>query len=90
MRNEFERSLCELNVHTNHSGEGGVTVFDDCFSEIIRQEAIVCEERGEVLSIIRDEYMALIKAYESLFESSAAFAIRKSNRVGTQSAYSHF
>jgi dynein light intermediate chain len=44
---------------------------------LIRQITINCEERGLLLLRVRDEAKMTIAAYETLYESSIAFGIRK-------------
>ena len=48
-----------------------------CFDEIIRQVTIDCPERGLVLTRVRDELKMTIAAYQTLYQSSVAFGIRK-------------
>ena len=45
--------------------------------EIIRQVAISCSERGLLLLRIRDEIRMTLAAYQTLYESSIAFGMRK-------------
>ena len=46
--------------------------------EIIRQITIECAERGLLLLRVRDEIRMTIAAYQTLYESSVAFGMRKS------------
>ena len=48
-----------------------------CFDEIIRQVTIDCPERGLLLMRVRDELKMTIAAYQTLYQSSVAFGIRK-------------
>uniref|UniRef100_A0A3Q3FPL2 Axonemal dynein light intermediate polypeptide 1 n=1 Tax=Labrus bergylta TaxID=56723 RepID=A0A3Q3FPL2_9LABR len=48
-----------------------------CFDELIRQLTINCAESGLLLSRVRDESRMNIAAYQTLYESSAAFGMRK-------------
>merc|ERR1711920_1094728 len=48
-----------------------------CFDELIRQVTIICAERGLLLLRVRDEIRMTICAYQSLYESSIAFGMRK-------------
>lgn len=52
-------------------------IYSQCFDELIRQVTINCSERGLLLLRCRDEYRMTITAYETLYESSIAFGIRK-------------
>ena len=50
---------------------------DLCADELIRQVTIECAERGLLFLRIRDEARMRIAAYQTLYESSLAFAVRK-------------
>ncbi|GAB6033104.1 Axonemal dynein light intermediate polypeptide 1 [Chamberlinius hualienensis] len=52
-------------------------LYSQCFDEIIRQVAINCAERGLLLLRVRDEINMTMAAYQTLYESSIAFGIRK-------------
>ena len=45
--------------------------------ELIRQVTIECAERGLLLLRVRDEIRMTIAAYQTLYESSVAFGMRK-------------
>ena len=45
--------------------------------ELIRQVTINCAERGLLLLRVRDEVRMTIAAYQTLYESSIAFGMRK-------------
>ncbi|THD21133.1 axonemal dynein light intermediate polypeptide 1 [Fasciola hepatica] len=47
------------------------------FDELIRQVTINCAERGLLLLRVRDEIRMTIAAYQTLYESSVAFGMRK-------------
>lgn len=47
------------------------------FDELIRQVTINCAERGLLLLRVRDEIRMTIVAYQTLYESSVAFGMRK-------------
>jgi dynein light intermediate chain, axonemal len=53
-------------------------LYSQAFDELIRQVTIDCPERGLLLLRIRDEAKMTIAAYETLYESSIVFGIRKS------------
>ena len=53
---------------------GAVTL---CADELIRQVTINCAERGLLLLRVRDEIRITIAAYQTLYESSVAFGMRK-------------
>lgn len=52
-------------------------LYAQCFDEIIRQVTINCTERGMLLLRVRDEIRMTIAAYQTLYESSIAFGMRK-------------
>lgn len=51
-----------------------INLFSD---ELIRQVTINCAERGLLLLRVRDEIRMTIAAYQTLYESSVAFGMRK-------------
>ncbi|AWP13313.1 Axonemal dynein light intermediate polypeptide 1 [Scophthalmus maximus] len=52
-------------------------LFSQCFDELIRQVTINCAERGLLLLRARDESQMTIAAFQTLYESSVAFGMRK-------------
>ncbi|KRX02805.1 hypothetical protein PPERSA_04008 [Pseudocohnilembus persalinus] len=50
---------------------------NQCFDEIIRQVTIDCPERGLLLLRVRDELKMTIAAYQTLYQSSVTFGMRK-------------
>lgn len=52
-------------------------LYSQCFDELIRQVTINCAERGFLLLRVRDEIRMTIAAYQTLYESSVAFGMRK-------------
>ena len=52
-------------------------LFNQCFDEVIRQITINCAERGYLLVRCRDEMHKTIAAYQTLYESSIAYGMRK-------------
>ncbi|XP_055066513.1 axonemal dynein light intermediate polypeptide 1 [Misgurnus anguillicaudatus] len=52
-------------------------LYSQCFDELIRQVTINCAERGLLLLQVRDEIRMTIAAYQTLYESSVAFGMRK-------------
>ncbi|CAH1400705.1 unnamed protein product [Nezara viridula] len=52
-------------------------LYQEAFSELIRQVTVSCGERGILLLRVRDEMQMTLKAYQTLYESSIAFGIRK-------------
>ncbi|CCW62521.1 unnamed protein product [Phytomonas sp. EM1] len=52
-------------------------LYSQAFDELIRQVTINCAERGLLLLRVRDEIRMTLDAYRSIYESSAAFGMRK-------------
>merc|ERR1712149_166095 len=52
-------------------------LYAQCFDELIRQITINCAERGLLLLRVRDELRMTVAAYQTLYESSVAFGMRK-------------
>lgn len=52
-------------------------LYSQAFDEIIRQVTINCAERGFLLVRVRDEIKMTIQAYQTLYESSIAYGMRK-------------
>ncbi|KAK9514133.1 hypothetical protein VZT92_027622 [Zoarces viviparus] len=52
-------------------------LYSQCFEELIRQVTINCAERGLLLRRVRDEIQATIDVFQTLYESSMAFGMRK-------------
>nr|XP_061814664.1 axonemal dynein light intermediate polypeptide 1-like [Nerophis lumbriciformis] len=52
-------------------------LYSQCFEELIRQVTINCAERGLLLLRVRDETQMTISAYQTLYESSVVFGMRK-------------
>jgi len=52
-------------------------LYAQCFDELIRQITIQCAERGFLLVRARDEIKMTIQAYQTLYESSIAYGMRK-------------
>ncbi|KAK9817993.1 hypothetical protein WJX72_005455 [[Myrmecia] bisecta] len=52
-------------------------LYAQCFDEIIREVTINCAERGLLLLRVRDEMRMTVAAYQTLYESSVAFGMRK-------------
>jgi len=52
-------------------------LYSQVFDELIREVTITCQERGLLLLRVRDEIRMSIAAYQTLYESSIAFGMRK-------------
>ena len=69
-------------MHKQYAREHGVCqvreeLFSQLFDELIRQITINCAERGFLLVRVRDEYRMVLAHYQTLYESSVAFGMRK-------------
>ena len=53
-------------------------LYAQCFDELIRQVTINCAERGLLLLRVRDEIRMTTASYQTLYESSISFGMRKS------------
>ncbi|KAG9349722.1 hypothetical protein JZ751_028170 [Albula glossodonta] len=72
----------DLKLQQRQARETGICpvrreLYSQCFDELIRQETISCTERGLLLLRVRDEIRMCMAAYQTLYESSVAFGIRK-------------
>lgn len=72
----------EQKIIANQARETGICpmreeLYSQCFDELIRQITINCAERGFLLVRVRDEIKMTIQAYQSLYESSIAYGMRK-------------
>lgn len=67
---EFEASIACI-IHTS------LFLPFDGSDELIRQVTINCAERGLLLLRVRDELLMTIRGYQTLYESSVAFGMRK-------------
>jgi len=52
-------------------------LYQQVFDELIRQVTIECSERGLLLLRVRDEINMTLAAYQTLYQSSVAFGMRK-------------
>ena len=52
-------------------------LYSQTFDELIRQITINCAERGFLLVRVRDELKMTLNAYQTLYESSIAYGMRK-------------
>ncbi|KAM4600347.1 axonemal dynein light intermediate polypeptide 1 isoform 2-T2 [Polymixia lowei] len=72
----------DLQLRQKQARETGICpvrreLYSQCFDELIRQVTINCAERGLLLLRVRDEICMTIAAYQTLYESSVAFGMRK-------------
>ncbi|XP_065179600.1 33 kDa inner dynein arm light chain, axonemal-like [Sycon ciliatum] len=76
------KELLDTRIQQRQARETGICpvrreLYSQCFDEIIRQVTIECSERGLLLLRVRDEIKMTLQAYQTLYESSVAFGMRK-------------
>ncbi|XP_035250175.1 axonemal dynein light intermediate polypeptide 1-like [Anguilla anguilla] len=76
------QELLDLKLQQRQARETGICpirreLYTQCFDELIRQETISCTERGLLLLRVRNEIRMCMAAYQTLYESSVGFGIRK-------------
>ncbi|NXN99040.1 IDLC protein, partial [Rhinopomastus cyanomelas] len=72
----------DLRLQQRQARETGICpvrreLYSQCFDELIREVTINCAERGLLLLRVRDELFMTLEAYQTLYESSVAFGVRK-------------
>ena len=78
LQEELDRKLLERKARETGICPIREELYAQCFDELIRQITINCAERGLLLLRIRDEIRMTISSYQSLYESSIAYGMRKS------------
>ena len=78
LQEELDRKLLERKARETGICPIREELYAQCFDELIRQITINCAERGLLLLRIRDEIRMTISSYQSLYESSIAYGLRKS------------
>merc|ERR1712083_171145 len=76
------REMLDQKLMERQARESGICpvreeLFSQCFDEIIRQVTLNEPERGLLLLRVRDEIKMTITAYQTLYQSSVTFAMRK-------------
>lgn len=76
------REMLDQKLMERQARESGICpvreeLFSQCFDEIIRQVTLAEPERGLLLVRVRDEIRMTIAAYQTLYQSSVTFAMRK-------------
>jgi len=51
-------------------------LYAECIDELIRQEAVICAERGALMLRVRDERRHTIQALQVAYQSSLAYGVR--------------
>lgn len=74
-----QQSLDPVCIQHSQSTVATLTRLSPSFfkDELIRETTINCAERGLLLLRVRDEIQMTIAAYQTLYESSVAFGMRK-------------
>ena len=85
------REMLDQKLMERQARESGICpvreeLFSQCFDEIIRQVTLNLPERGLLLLRIRDEIKMTIAAYQTLYQSSVSFAMRKQGQAETGKA----
>jgi len=78
LQEELDRKLLQRKARETGICPIREELYAQCFDELIRQITINCAERGLLLLRIRDEIRMTISSYQSLYESSIAYGMRKS------------
>lgn len=77
LQKELDRRLVERKAREVGICPVRQELYAQCFDELIRQVTLNCAERGALLTRVRDELRMTVGAYQTLYESSIAFGIRK-------------
>ncbi|XP_058497908.1 axonemal dynein light intermediate polypeptide 1-like [Solea solea] len=56
-------------------------IYSQCFDELLRQVTLDCPERGQLLARVREEINMTVAAYQTLFENSIIYGIRKAREA---------
>lgn len=78
---KLDKKLTELQARETGICPIREELYSQCFDELIRQVTINCAERGLLLLRVRDELRMTIEAYQTLYESSVAYGLRKALRA---------
>merc|ERR1719155_429363 len=77
LQEELDRKLQQRQARETGICPVREELYAQCFDELIRQVTINCAERGLLLLRVRDEIRMTIAAYQTLYESSVTFGMRK-------------
>ena len=77
LQEELDRKLQQRQARETGICPVREELYSQTFDELIRQVTINCAERGLLLLRVRDEIRMTIAAYQTLYESSVAFGMRK-------------
>eukprot|EP01105_Mastigella_eilhardi_P007508 TRINITY_DN18946_c0_g1_i1.p1 TRINITY_DN18946_c0_g1~~TRINITY_DN18946_c0_g1_i1.p1 ORF type:complete len:314 (+),score=94.91 TRINITY_DN18946_c0_g1_i1:29-943(+) len=74
---ELHKKMLERRARTTGICPVRRDLYSQCFDELIRQVTLNCAERGVLLTHVRNELNMTLKSYQTLYESSIAFGLRK-------------
>ena len=77
LQDELEKKLQERQARETGICPIREELYAQCFDELIRQITINCAERGFLLVRVRDEIKMTIQAYQTLYDSSIAYGMKK-------------
>jgi dynein light intermediate chain len=83
---ELMKSL-DSKITERQARESGVCpvreeLFTQCFDELIRQDTLdTIPDRGLLLAKVRDDFKKTIDAYQTLYQSSVVYSIRKKKQA---------
>ncbi|CDW91394.1 axonemal dynein light chain p33 [Stylonychia lemnae] len=77
LQDELDKKLQERQARETGICPIREELYSQAFDELIRQVTINCAERGFLLVRVRDEIKMTIQAYQTLYESSVAYGMRK-------------
>ena len=77
LQDELDKKLQERQARETGICPIREELYSQAFDEVIRQVTINCAERGFLLVRVRDEIKMTIQAYQTLYESSIAYGMRK-------------
>ena len=77
MQDELDKKLQERQARETGICPIREELYSQAFDELIREVTINCAERGFLLVRVRDEIKMTVQAYQTLYESSIAYGMRK-------------
>ena len=77
LQDELDKKLQERQARETGICPIREELYSQAFDELIRQVTINCAERGFLLVRVRDEIKMTVQAYQTLYESSIAYGMRK-------------
>jgi dynein light intermediate chain len=77
LRDRLDRMLLDRQARAEGVCPVREELYAQAFDEIIRQVAVDCPERGLLLMRVRDEHRMTLAAYQTIYQSSVSFGMRK-------------